>query len=304
MNIRPVRGAILIAVVAGALSGSSLSLPHTPPAWSTAVAHAGRLAPDARILVLDSASGGVLAASRLAEAARTLAAPGSALKPLVLYRLIQSRRWNPDQRIACTRKLTVAGRSLNCSHPPSDPMDARQALAWSCNTYFATLAGSLAPGELRSLLAPMGILGSTGLAAPEATAVFNDPQTPNAERLAVLGVDGILVTPLELATAYRWLALQLASQPDSQAAQTVRAGLADSTSFGMAGAASLGGVPIAGKTGTASPAAGTQTHGWFAGVAPSDAPRVVIVVYLPAAHGADAARVAAELLAHSPLRHP
>jgi cell division protein FtsI/penicillin-binding protein 2 len=118
----------------------------------------------------------------------------------------------------------------------------------------------------------------------------------------VLGVDGILVTPLELATAYRWLALQFAAHPDTAAAQVVQAGLADSASFGMAGAASLGGVAIEGKTGTASGAAGGQTHGWFVGLAPAGAPRAVIAVYLPAGRGADAARVAAELLAHSPLR--
>jgi len=191
-------------------------------------------------------------------------------------------------------------------------MDARQALTWSCNTYFAALAGALAPGQLRALLAPTGLLSQTGLAPAEAIAVFHDPQTPDATRLALLGVDGVLVTPLELATAYRWLALQLAAPhpegtgrpPASAAAQVVRDGLQDSASFGMAGAASLGGVAIAGKTGTASPAAGGQSHGWFVGLAPSDAPRAVIAVYLPARHGADAARVAADLLAHSPLRQP
>jgi peptidoglycan glycosyltransferase len=255
--------------------------------------------------VLDQASGRLLAASHLQEAARTLAAPGSTLKPLALYGLAASGRWDPSRRIACTRKLRIAGRELNCSHPAADPMDARQALTWSCNTYFATMAATLAPGELRTLLAPTGLLSQTGLAKDEATAVFHDPQSPDANRLALLGVDGILVTPLELATAYRWLALQLASQPPgSAAAQVVRAGLADSASFGMAGAAALGGVPVAGKTGTASPATGGQTHGWFAGLAPSDAPRAIIVVYLPAGRGADAARVAAELLAHSPLRQP
>jgi cell division protein FtsI/penicillin-binding protein 2 len=76
----------------------------------------------------------------------------------------------------------------------------------------------------------------------------------------------------------------------------------DAPSLGWGGGVGGGGVPVAGKTGTASAAGGGQTHGWFAGIAPADAPRVVIVVYLPAGHGADAARVAAEVLAHSPLR--
>ena len=94
----------------------------------------------------------------------------------------------------------------------------------------------------------------------------------------------------------------MTAHSDSAAAQVVQAGLQDSASFGMAGAASLGGVPIAGKTGTASPDAGAQTHGWFIGLAPSAEPRVVVAVYLPAGHGSDAARAAAEVLAHSQLR--
>jgi cell division protein FtsI/penicillin-binding protein 2 len=302
LDTHGVRGARLKAIIAVCLAGTCACPALAAPTWQSTVAQAARFAPEARIVVLDEVSGRVLAASHLAEAARTLAVPGSTLKPLALYGLVAAGRWDPARRVACSRKLRIAGRSLNCTHPAADPMDARQALTWSCNTYFATVAGMLAPGELRGLLASTGLLGQTGLAKEEATAVFHDPRSPDETRLALLGVDGILVTPLELATAYRWLALQLAAQPSSAAAQVVRAGLADSASFGMAGAAALGGVPVAGKTGTASPSAGGQSHGWFAGFAPSDAPRVIIAVYLPAGHGADAARVAAEMLAHSPLR--
>jgi hypothetical protein len=134
--------------------------------------------------------------------------------------------------------------------------------------------------------------------------MFREPTNSDSTQLALLGVEGIRVTPLELAAAYRWLALELAVHPGSQAAQVVRAGIEDSASFGMARQAGLGGVPIAGKTGTAEGAASTQTHGWFAGFAPAEEPQVVVVVYLPAGRGADAAQVAAELLSHSPLAHP
>jgi peptidoglycan glycosyltransferase len=72
----------------------------------------------------------------------------------------------------------------------------------------------------------------------------------------------------------------------------------------MARQANMGGVPVAGKTGTAEGSASTQSHGWFAGLAPAGMQQVVVVVYLPAGRGADAAGVAAELLAHSPLVHP
>jgi len=299
MDTRGVRAPNFIAV-AVMLAGAGWCQPQSTPTWPSAVAHAAQMAPEARIVVLDIATGRLLAANHLPEAARTLAAPGSTLKPLALYGLIASGRWDPARRIGCSRKLRIAGRSLNCSHPAADPMDARQALAWSCNSYFAAVGGTLAHGELRGLLAPTGLLGQTGLASAEAVAEFREPRTPDENRMALLGIDGIRVTPLELASAYRWLALQLDS--NTAAAQVVQAGLADSASFGIAGAASLGGVPVAGKTGTANLGPGTPSHGWFVGLVPASQPSTVVAAYLPAGHGANAAQVAADLLAHSPLR--
>jgi cell division protein FtsI/penicillin-binding protein 2 len=302
MDTRGVRIARWMAMAAAIACAVGFCRPQTAPSWRSAAAHAARSAPEARILVLDIASGRVLAARHLADASRTLAAPGSTLKPLVLYGVMSEGRWDPARRIACSRTLSIGGRSLACSHPKADPMDARQALAWSCNTYFAAVGASLAPGELRRLLAPSGLLGPTGLAANEAVAEFRDARTADKASLAVLGVDGIRVSPLELAVAYRWLAVQLAAHPASNAAQVVDAGMSDSASFGIAASASLGGVAVAGKTGTANLGPGTPSHGWFVGLVPASAPSAVVAVYLPAGHGANAAEVAADLLEHSPLR--
>ena len=206
------------------------------------------------------------------------------MKPLALYGLVAAGRWDPSRRIACSRRLRIAGRSLACSHPASDPMNAQQALAWSCNSYFAAVGAGLGPGELRRLLAPGGLLGQTGLAPDEAVAELREPHSADEEALTLLGVDGVRVTPLELAAGYRWLALQLAAHSGSAAAQDA------------------GGIPVAGKTGTANLGAGTASHGWFAGLVPAEEPKAVVVVYLPAGHGASAAAVAADLIAHSPLR--
>jgi cell division protein FtsI/penicillin-binding protein 2 len=184
------------------------------------------------------------------------------------------------------------------------PFDAREALTWSCNTYFAAVARTLHPGELGQFLRPSGLLGVTGLAHSEAVAEFREPDSADAEQLTLLGVEGVSVTPLELAEAYRWLAMELARHPDSDAAQVVRAGLEDSASFGMAGQVSLGGVRVLGKTGTAEGVASSRTHGWFVGMAPAETPTVVIAVYLPSGRGADAAHVAGEILANAALRQP
>jgi cell division protein FtsI/penicillin-binding protein 2 len=284
------------------LLGSPVRL--TCQTWQNAVHSAALQEPAARVVVLDIASGKILAANQLSDAARTLAAPGSTLKPLVLYALVSAGKWNPANRVACNRQLVVAGHRLACTHPLSPPFDARQALTWSCNSYFAAVARTLPPGELGELLRPTGLLAATGLARPEAVAEFREPQSANDAQLTLLGVQGVRVTPLELAAAYRWLALELAAHPDSEAAQVVRAGLEDSASFGMAGQASLGGVPVLGKTGTADSEASGRSHGWFAGIAPAQKPSVVVAVYLPAARGADAAHVAGEILSHAPLEQP
>ncbi|MGD0480052.1 MAG: penicillin-binding transpeptidase domain-containing protein [Terracidiphilus sp.] len=302
---------ILRSLAALAMSGALGACCQTPAsAWQSAVDRAVGQSPnattnatnlDARIIVLDIASGRLLASHRLADATRTVAAPGSTLKPLVLYSLIRAGRWNPANRVACNRQLVVAGHRLACTHPLAPPFDAQEALTWSCNSYFAAVARSLEPGELGRLLRPTGLLGLTGLARQEAAAEFREPNSPDSEQLALLGVDGVRVTPLELAAAYRWLAIELAAHSDSDAAQVVRAGLEDSASFGMAGQASLGGVAVLGKTGTADGASSPRTHGWFVGLAPARNPQVVIAVFLPAGRGADAAHVAGDLLANAPI---
>jgi cell division protein FtsI/penicillin-binding protein 2 len=289
---------LAILALSSALSASC----QTPsPSWQSAVDRASREFPDARIIVLDIASGHLLASYQLSDAARTVTAPGSTLKPLVLYSLIRAGRWNPANRVACNRRLMVAGRRLACTHPPAPPFDAREALTWSCNSYFAAVARNLEPGELSRLLRPTGLLGLTGLAPQEAAAEFREPNSPDSEQLTLLGVDGVRVTPLELAAAYRWLALELATHSDSDAAQVVRRGLEDSASFGMAGQASLGGVAVLGKTGTAEGVSSPRTHGWFVGLAPAENPQVVITVFLPAGRGADAAHMAGDLLANAPI---
>jgi cell division protein FtsI/penicillin-binding protein 2 len=293
---------ILRSLAVLAVFGTLSACCQTPaPAWQSAVDRAARQSPEARIVVLDIASGRLLASHDLADAARTAAAPGSTLKPLVLYSLIRAGRWNPANRVACNRQLVVTGHRLACTHPPAPPFDAQEALTWSCNSYFAAVARHLQPGELGRLLRPTGLLGLTGLAPQEAAAEFREPDSVDSQQLALLGVDGVRVTPLELAVAYRWLALELAAHSDSDAARVVLAGLEDSAGFGMAGQASLGGVAVLGKTGTAEGASSSRTHGWFVGLAPTENPQVVIAAFLPAGRGADAAHVAGELLTNAPI---
>jgi hypothetical protein len=94
---------------------------HANSHWQRAVDQASREAPDARVLLLEIGSGELLASARLAEAGRTLATPGSTLKPLILYFALASGRWDPEHRVACSRQMHLGNHDLNCSHPASDP---------------------------------------------------------------------------------------------------------------------------------------------------------------------------------------
>ena len=93
-------------------------------------------------------------------------------------------------------------------------------------------------------------------------------------QLAVLGLAGVSVSPLELARAYRAMLQRMPSDGP------VARGLEGSVRYGMANPAAVPGLTILGKTGTASEPGESWTHGWFAGAIPG---RFLIVVYVP--HG-------------------
>jgi cell division protein FtsI/penicillin-binding protein 2 len=288
----------IVAACAGLLALSGVACAQQDPAWREAMQTASRVAPESRIVAVRLSDGHLVAARHRHEAAMTLSAPGSTLKPIVLYQMLTAGMWNADRRVPCRGELEIGGRRLACSHPVGAPFDARVALAWSCNAYFAQAAKAIPAGKLGEMLQPTGLLGPTGLASDEATAQFRAPRSAEETELAVLGVEGIRVSPLELAEAYRWLARELNAHAGTTAATAVQDGLTASARFGTARGATMHGASVMGKTGTAEGADGPQTHGWFVGLTPAAKPEFVVVVYLPVGHGYDAARVAGEVLTH------
>jgi stage II sporulation protein D len=215
------------------------------------------------------------------KAANERHAPGSILKPLFLAAALEQHIVLPETTVFCRRNLHISDGTrdwnLACTHPQSDvAFAAKEALAYSCNRYFAELADRIPPAQAAAILAHYG-LAQTPI-----------PQTREQKELLVLGVAGIAVSPAQMAVAYRKLALEL----DEAQAPTVREGLRDSVSYGMAHNAAAPGMEIAGKTGTASDGPQGRSHGWFAGTGYLGREEVVIVIYLPLGNGADAARLA------------
>jgi stage II sporulation protein D len=246
----------------------------------TALSSALRNSPAVGV-VLDLKSGQRVAVFRPAEAESIRSSPGSILKPLFLAAALRHQQVQPQSTIFCRRDLHIsAGKrdwNLACTHPQTDiAFDAPDALAYSCNRYFANLADRISLEQTAAILEHYG-LGQV-----------KTPETREAKELLVLGVAGIAVSPARVATAYRKLALEL----DDSRVEAVREGLYNSVRYGMAHNAFVPEMEIAGKTGTASDSMQGSSHGWFAGIGSFDHERVVMVIYLPSGNGADAARLA------------
>jgi stage II sporulation protein D len=256
-----------------------------PLAWAQTTAQAAlssalRNSPAVGV-VLDLKSGRRVAVFGPAEAESLRSTPGSILKPLFLAGALLHQQVQPQSTVFCRRDLQISADrrdwNLACTHPQTDiSFDAQEALAYSCNRYFANLADRISLAQTTAILEYYGL------------AVAKTPETREEKQLLVLGVAGISVSPAQMASAYRKLALEL----DDKRLEAVREGLYNSVRYGMAHNAFVPGMEVAGKTGTASDTMQGSSHGWFAGVGSFNQKQVVTVIYLPRGNGADAARLA------------
>lgn len=250
------------------------------------------------VVVADVESGRMLAQHRIDIAARRRVLPGSAVKPFTLRALLEAQAIRPSTTLLCPLKLQLRGHRMDCSHPPAaTPMDAASALAYSCNNYFAHFAARLDDAQLDQAFARAGLTSTSGMAPDEVAGQVRPTSSPERHSLKALGAADVLVTPLGLLNAYRRLALLRRQGSPDESLATVFAGLEASVARGMARAAGVEGLAVAGKTGTAGADEGSWTHAWFAGYAPAEKPDIVLVVFLERGTGAaDASPVAKQIL--------
>lgn len=248
-------------------------------------------------VVIDSASGDVLAAYHPEVAAQRAALPGSSIKPFTLLALLEADKINDHTTLLCKRSLTLGGHRLNCTHPDlKQPLDPAMALAYSCNSYFTTVAARLTPSELRNSFLKYGFGSPSNLVPNEVAGKVALASTPTELQLQAIGEWGVRVTPMQLLRGYQRLALL--SQTHDAKLVPLFAGLEGSVSYGMGHLAQPAApLKISGKTGTSLVEEGAWRHGWFAGYAPSDNPQIALVVFLEKGHGpTDAATVAREII--------
>lgn len=249
--------------------------------------------------------------------------PGSVLKPLVVAAALERGVLGERELIDCEQGAwEIPGKRLQ-DMQPNGLLDAAGILRVSSNVGVAKIALRLSPGEHNAALRAFGLGRATGSGFPDesagllraaatwqpldqATISFGQGVNVTALQLAAAGGvfanGGVLRTPRLLSARRRpdgdgsWRA-----EPAGPARRVLRPEVAGAVLHMLEGVvseegtglrASLDGVRVAGKTGTAQKFdrklgryADTRLLGWFLGIAPVEAPRMVGVVMLDEPRG-------------------
>jgi stage II sporulation protein D (peptidoglycan lytic transglycosylase) len=297
---------------------------------------------DGTIIVMDAQTGRVRAIVNSQQAYAQALMPGSAIKPFTALAALRAQLIDESSRTVCPGGFKGLSFSLPCVHadhlPPFSPS---QAIAYSCNYYFATAGQRLGRDRLVATLREFDFGQATGIAEEEVNGIVRPCEIGSStrvrrtsesniaagktdeadcrERSAIGESNLIQATPIQLLTAYTALVNgghlfkpQVASADHFRAVERANINIASehraiivdgmrgAIRYGTARAAKLDSLPltIIGKTGTAMPAEGFRTNGWFVGFAAPfqssgelDPLRIdlAVLVLLTRAHGAEAA---------------
>src|SRR5215475_12924061 len=273
------------------------------------------------VIVIDPQNGRLRAVVNPRLAFEQTFPPGSAIKPFTALAALRAGLIDREYRHRCRTRYARDDFEIVCSHPVSNsPFSLTQALAYSCNDFFARLSERLSEGAFNSTLGAFGFGEKTGVNANESSGEL--PRGEWGARDALGESDHLLVTPVQLITAYSAMVngghlyrpqrstdsalipdekLRLNIAPEHRAA--LIEGMRGSVKYGTASKAGLGLLPLYafGKTGTSTSSVRWRTQGWFVGFAaeksPAGPPRAEkvelgVLVFLKRSHGSQAAEVA------------
>ena len=121
------------------------------------------------IIVMDPRSGRVRAIINPETAYSQALMPGSAIKPFTALAALRAGLIDEDSRTVCPGRFTGLSFSLPCVHPDHlPPFNPAQAIAYSCNYYFATLGQRLGRDQVVATLREFDFGQTTGIAETEA----------------------------------------------------------------------------------------------------------------------------------------
>ncbi|MCS7236508.1 MAG: penicillin-binding protein 2 [Armatimonadota bacterium] len=241
--------------------------------------------------------------------------PGSVFKVVTGLAALQEGRAAGSSRFVCTGSLQL-GRWVFRDLQAHGVVDFATGVAQSCNVMFWTLGRSLGPDALARYARQLGFGQPTGIDLPPEAAgvvpdadykrrVWHEPWYPGDTLNMAIGQGFVLATPIQVARAMSAVAnggtllqprvtravlspegqvvrtfspvVQGRLQLSGQALRALRRSLEAVVERGTGRAARVEGLRVAGKTGSAEVPRG-RPHAWFAGYAPAEDPRIVVVV--------------------------
>lgn len=272
------------------------------------------------VLVMDPHTGRLRAVANPRLAFEQAFPPGSTIKSFTALTAMRGGLIDAESRTQCPGRFSGESIDVICSHPRSKtPFNLSQALAYSCNYFFATMSGRLSFDAFKSTLASAGFGTKTGVNSAESAGVFRDGDWRVRDLLGE--GDNLLVTPIQLLTGYvalmngghlfrpqlsasdKFAAEERASLniETSQRFEIVK-GMRGAVVYGTADRSGLSKLPlfIFGKTGTSASSSGFRRQGWFVGFAANansadeafpESLELAVLVFLKRSHGSDAAAV-------------
>lgn len=266
----------------------------------------------------------------LNRALQGLYPPGSAIKPLVASAALEEGISNTGKIYKSPGYLEIGNYTLHeINSKPLGDLDLEKAMALSSNVVFGQIGLDLGRDRLGKYFDKFGFNQEMSLFLP-----VEKSRMPKFSKLAdgelaqtAIGQGELLVTPLSMALMTAAVANQgvimkpmivtaitdeegnviKAFTPEvwlkpvsGKTANTVQTLMGEVVAWGTGTAAQIGGVEIAGKTGSAENPHGAP-HAWFVGLAPMEKPKIVVVVIVEngGSGGAVAAPIARRIFAEA-----
>lgn len=238
--------------------------------------------------------------------------PGSVFKPVVAITGLVHDRVNPNDTVNCPGYFQLGRQTFRCwLRRGHGPLNMRKAIEQSCNPYFCEIGLKIEYKRIYHMASSIGFGHRTGIElAGEARGLLPNDEWKRRERgdswrpgdtcNVCMGQGALLVTPLQMAVfvsavanggkIYRphlildpdadsdsYLLQQMAWTPRQLA--VIRGGMYDviHEPSGTGKRALVGGIKMAGKTGTAQYGDGKK-HTWMILYAPYDSPRYAVAM--------------------------
>jgi peptidoglycan glycosyltransferase len=245
----------------------------------------------------------------LNRAAQGLYPPGSTFKAVTAAAALEHGLLRPDTLVTCPGELVFDGFPISCANTPQGvgTYPFIHAFAYSVNAIFGQVAVDLGWARLGQTARRFGFESALAFTLDTSTTQLRGPGVaPSIPLLASTGFGQgeLLATPLQMAVVAAAIAnggiqvrpyLGLSAGPNggegreletpatfrvlsTEVARDLQRFMEAVIREGQADAATVPGVPVAGKTGTAETGVPGQTHAWFIGYAPANDPVVAVAV--------------------------